>query len=81
MSKERSTYLSYLLRLWQHNGEKRPVWRASLQSGLASERQSFASLDELFTFLRRQAGIDSDTDTGDGTGIRQNDCRKPPSAP
>ncbi len=73
--------MSYLLRLWQENGKRRPVWRASLQSGLAGEHQSFASLDELFAFLRRQAGIDPDTENRDGTGIRQNGCRNPPSDP
>ena len=72
MSIEQPRYLSYLLRLWQNNGESKPVWRASLQSALAGERQSFSSLDELFAFLRRQAGMDSDTDNDkDGPGIRR----------
>ena len=82
MLNRRSIRLSFLLRLWQDNGEDKPVWRASLQSSLGGEREGFASLDELFTFLRRQAGMDCDADNeGNGTAIRQNRCRKPPSVP
>jgi hypothetical protein len=49
-------YLSYLLRLWRANDGKQHVWRASLENSLTSERQGFASLDELFEFLRQQTG-------------------------
>ena len=81
MSERQTRYLSYLLRLWQDNGDDRPIWRASLQSSLREERQGFASLDELFAFLRRQIGTDGDTDNEYGAGMHQNQCRKPPSAP
>jgi len=60
---QRPDYLSYLLRLWrggddggpQGAGEK-PVWRASLESARTGERRSFATLDDLFDFLRGQTG-------------------------
>lgn len=78
MSSKQANHLSYLLRLWQDNDEARPVWRASLQSELAGERQGFASLDELFAFLRRQVEMDPDTDQ-DGLEERQQGRRKPPS--
>jgi hypothetical protein len=67
---EQPDYLSYLLRLWRVNdggtshredGESehaggKAVWRASLESVRTGERRSFASLEELFDFLREQAG-------------------------
>jgi hypothetical protein len=63
MAKGRPDYLSYLLCLWQVNvdGElhgmgEQAIWRASLESARTGERRSFASLDELFGFLREQTG-------------------------
>jgi hypothetical protein len=50
---ERRDYLSYLLRLWRV-GKEEAVWRASLESPHTGERIGFASLDELFAFLREQ---------------------------
>jgi hypothetical protein len=67
MSKEPPDYLSYLLRLWRAADDDGPcktkpwsAWRASLQSSLAGEQRVFASLDDLFAFLRRQTGVDGD---------------------
>ena len=59
MDKERPDYLAYLLRLWRASGEEGAVWRASLQSPRTGERIGFASLDELFDFLREQTGVAS----------------------
>lgn len=65
-STEQPDYLSYLLRLWQvrsdedvHQSAEKPVWRASLESALTGERKGFASLDDLFDFLRAQTGVPS----------------------
>ena len=67
MPKEQPDYLSYLLRLWRdadndgpHQMKPWTAWRASLQCSLAGERRVFASLDDLFAFLRRQTGGDGD---------------------
>jgi hypothetical protein len=49
---ERQRYLSYLLRMWQTSDETEQIWRASLEVPGTGERQGFASLDELFDFLR-----------------------------
>jgi hypothetical protein len=72
VSGKQSGYLSYLLRLWQDNNgdtlcsrdeapldhtEDKAVWRASLESSLTGEKHGFASLDDLFAFLRRQTGV------------------------
>ena len=68
MTQEELDYLSYLLRLWRVSDdessypdvgeaqqmEAKAVWRASLQSALDGERQSFASLEDLFRFLQKQ---------------------------
>jgi hypothetical protein len=50
-------YFSYLLRLWRARGRGTPAWRASLQSPQTGERVSFATLDDLYTFLREQTGL------------------------
>jgi len=49
-------YFSYLLRLWRTGAGDTATWRASLQSSPGSDPVGFASLDELFDFLRRQTG-------------------------
>lgn len=60
MSQEQPEYLSYLLRLWRENDEDRPVWRASLKQVQTGEQAGFTSLEELFGFLREQAGVEVD---------------------
>jgi hypothetical protein len=58
MTGQKRPYLAYLLRLWQVAVEGGPGWRASLENAHTGQRQAFASLDDLFAFLRRQtAGI------------------------
>jgi hypothetical protein len=60
---KRSDYISYMLRLWRANGDEAPgrdeeaLWRASLEDAHTGERCGFASLDELFNFLRRRIGV------------------------
>ncbi len=54
MAKKQTRYLAYLLRLWRVSGEGTPAWRASLQSPQTRERRGFASLDDLFDFIREQ---------------------------
>ena len=51
MSKDQPCYISYLLRLWQVEGEEGLVWRLSLESPHTGELQGFASLAELCSFL------------------------------
>jgi hypothetical protein len=50
--------LSYLLRLWQAEENGAMVWRASLESvsgpARSGERRGFASLDELYAFLKQE---------------------------
>ena len=52
MTEKQPRYLSYLLRLWQTNDGGKQIWRASLESPGAGERQGFASLEDLFDFLQ-----------------------------
>lgn len=56
-TREQSDYLSYLLRLWRVS-EEETAWRVSLESSHTGERKGFASLDDLFSFLRGQTGRD-----------------------
>jgi hypothetical protein len=60
---ERPDYMSYLLRLWRVDGDDAESdWRASLESSYTGERISFASVEELFAFLRQQTGTGSEPD-------------------
>ena len=59
-------YLSFLLRMWRDSDDGTPsprdqLWRASLQSPLTGDLVGFASLEDLFDFLREQAGLVSST--------------------
>ena len=51
-------YVSYLLRMWQDSSDeeslrlKEVAWRATLQCPRTSEMVGFASLNDLFDFLR-----------------------------
>ena len=77
MDEEQPTYFSYLVRVWQehddgmlhqlgdasHYTENRTIWLASVESSLTGKRQGFANLDDLFAFLRRQAGTVSDPES------------------
>lgn len=56
--KQQPGYVSYLLRLWRESaGEQRDIWRASLESTRTGELRGFASLDELFDYLRELTGM------------------------
>lgn len=46
---------AYLLRMWQTRDGERAAWHASLQQPGTQEHRGFATLDDLFDFLRRQA--------------------------
>jgi hypothetical protein len=68
MAQEQPDYLSYLLRLWRESGGEKSqcgaagaVWRASLETP-SGESHGFASLDDLFGFLRRQIGAQPDVE-------------------
>jgi hypothetical protein len=56
MTRERTRYFSFLLRLWLAGTDGKPIWRASLESPLTGEHLGFASLKELFAFLEAQIG-------------------------
>ncbi|HRQ41542.1 MAG TPA: hypothetical protein PLD25_26780 [Chloroflexota bacterium] len=60
MSKRPSAYQSYLLRLWLAGDKDKTIWRASLESPHSGERTNFATLKELFRFLRQQTGQPAD---------------------
>ena len=75
MSKEKRRYISFLLRLWQAESKGDLVWRASLESSRTEERWGFASLDELFAFLRQQTAGTSDSSAGKGEAGRQDERR------
>jgi hypothetical protein len=61
-AEERRSYSSYLLRLWQVEDAGGSVWRASLKSAHSGEQVGFASLQDLFRFLRTQTGTMASAD-------------------
>ena len=70
MASQRPVYKAYLLRLWPvrsagDTGEW-TSWRAVLENVHTRERQGFASLEELFEFLRTRMEVmieDGETDS------------------
>lgn len=45
-------YQSYLLRLWPTKTAGSTVWHASLENAKSGERTNFASLEDMFFFIR-----------------------------
>jgi hypothetical protein len=64
MTQKRHDYRSYLLRLWRAGEEDEAVWRASLERSDTHRRHGFASLEELFEFLRAETGALLEVDGG-----------------
>lgn len=65
MADRRSSYLSYLLRLWLEMSQDKALWRASLEEPGSGECQGFKDLESLFVFLQvRVANVKKDIDTG-----------------
>lgn len=54
MADEKRRYIAYLLRLWQENHTGVSIWRASQEDPHTGQRQGFADLERLFSFLRVQ---------------------------
>ena len=52
----KKSYFSFLLRMWQVNGNKEATWRVSLENPHTGKHIGFASLEELFAFLRQKTG-------------------------
>lgn len=57
MTKAQPEYHAYLLRLWCTTDSGRSIWRASLEWPDVPRRQSFATLEALFAFLREEADV------------------------
>ena len=55
MAEKTREHLAYMLRIWSVRDDRKVLWRASLQNAQTSERRGFASLEDLFEYLRSQA--------------------------
>ncbi len=62
MTEKSRQYLAYMLRVWSIKDDQKVLWRASLQNAQTSERRGFASLEDLFEYLRSQAAAMTDQD-------------------
>lgn len=61
--KERSTYQSYLLRLWRDSPQS--SWQASLQSTETEKVYQFAGVEQMWAFLMAHLGGElDDAETG-----------------
>ena len=47
----------YILSLWQAHTESEPAWRAWLERPSTGERCGFATLDELFDYLKARVSL------------------------
>ena len=57
MKKEKATYRSYLLRLWQVKKNGEVGWRASLEEAGTNQVRAFIGLDDLFRYLVMETAI------------------------
>jgi hypothetical protein len=57
MERAQPEYLSYLVRLWRVGDGEEPAWRAALKSSRTGQQVGFGSLEALFDYLRREAGL------------------------
>ncbi|MFZ2097084.1 MAG: hypothetical protein WAV05_10640 [Anaerolineales bacterium] len=53
MGAEDTIYYSYLLRMWQVPTNNERTWRIQLENVQTGEKSGFASLEDLFTCLRK----------------------------
>jgi hypothetical protein len=60
MGGEKPVYLSFLVRLWRTGDEEKGAWRASLEDARTRDCRGFASLDQLFDYLRASIGEQPD---------------------
>jgi len=71
MSDEPDAYQTYLLHLWRVRYQGQWQWRASIESRRTGERQVFAGLEQLLTFLgERCDGQEGETRRLPPTGRR-----------
>ena len=64
MSQKRPSAV-YLLSLWQSHTEGAPAWRAWLECPSTGERRGFATLDELYGYLKiRLSQLECEFDAG-----------------
>jgi hypothetical protein len=56
MGEEKPVYLSFLVRLWRTGDGEMGTWRASLEDARTRDCRGFASLEQLFDYLRASVG-------------------------
>lgn len=59
METDEATYRSYLLRLWQVEQNGNFTWRCSLEEARTGQRQNFASIQGLLSYLLAETGEQS----------------------
>ena len=70
---EQRWYIAYLLRLWQTRSKRELVWRASLESAHTGQRQGFANLTDLLTFLEQETTHAAQRQTAPGADEKGGD--------
>jgi hypothetical protein len=50
-------YEAFMLRLWQVGNNENLVWRASLESPSTGQCRGFATLDELYNYLKTRFSL------------------------
>jgi translation elongation factor EF-Tu-like GTPase len=53
MAEKSRVYQSYLLRMWEADGNGVPVWRCSLEETKTGQQHHFSSINALIHFLQK----------------------------
>ena len=61
---EKPRYCSFILRVLLAGDGGRPQWRASLEDTSTGERRGFASLEDLYGFLKLKTGLEAGQERG-----------------
>ena len=56
MVEDEPVYLSFLVRLWRTGDGEMGTWRASVEDARTRDCRGFASLEQLFDYLRASVG-------------------------
>jgi hypothetical protein len=58
--------MAYMLRIWRATDKGQVTWRASLEDPTTGDRQGFANLDRLISYLETQMAPESSEDADEG---------------
>lgn len=67
---EKSTYYSFLFRLWRVDQNNQLFWRASLENPITGQNQHFSTLEDLIHFLQNEFILPDEKDKNNPMSIK-----------